>query len=108
MDLVVDIKKDYQDFKLEIEFQASQETMGILGASGSGKSMTLRSIAGIVTPDKGKIILNGRTLFDSEKGINLSVQERRVGLLFQNYALFPNLTVRENIAFGIRKLSRQL
>ena len=107
MDLVVDIKKKYKDFKLEIEFQASQETMGILGASGSGKSMTLRSIAGIVTPDKGKIVLNGRTLFDSEKGINLSVQERRVGLLFQNYALFPNLTVRENIEFGIRKLSGQ-
>ncbi|KUO60394.1 MAG: ABC transporter [Gracilibacter sp. BRH_c7a] len=104
MDLVVDIRKDYKDFNLKIEFQASKETMGILGASGSGKSMTLRSIAGIVSPDQGRIVLNGRTLFDSEKGINLPVQERRVGLLFQNYALFPNLTVKENIAFGIRKL----
>ena len=107
MELVVDIKKDYKDFNLEIEFQASRETLGILGASGSGKSMTLRSIAGILAPDEGRIVLNGRTLFDSEKGINLSAQERRVGLLFQNYALFPNLTVRDNIAFGIRKLPSQ-
>lgn len=104
MDLVVDIKKKYKDFNLEIKFESGQDTLGILGSSGSGKSMTLRAIAGIVTPDQGRIILNGRTLFDSDKGINLAVQERRVGLLFQNYALFPNLTVRENIEFGIRKL----
>ena len=76
--------------------------MGILGASGSGKSMTLRCIAGIETPDEGRIIINGRTLFDSEKQINLKPQERRVGYLFQNYALFPKMTVEKNIACGFR------
>ena len=77
--------------------------MGILGASGSGKSMTLKCIAGIETPDEGRIVLNGRVLFDSEKHINLTPQKRRVGLLFQNYALFPNMTVRQNILAGANR-----
>ena len=72
--------------------------MGILGASGSGKSMTLRCIAGIETPDAGNIEVNGRTLFDSERKINQKPQERRVGYLFQNYALFPAMTVEQNLA----------
>jgi len=76
--------------------------MGILGASGCGKSMTLKCIAGIVKPDRGKIVLNDITLFDSEKGINLPPQKRHVGLLFQNYALFPNMTVEKNLMAGLR------
>jgi len=104
MNLIVEIKKKYPDFNLDINFKSGKETLGILGSSGSGKSMTLRAIAGIVNPDRGRIILNGRTLFESDKKINLPVRERKVGLLFQNYALFPNLSVRENIEFGIRKL----
>ena len=77
--------------------------MALLGASGSGKSMTLKCIAGIERPDSGKIVLNGRVLFDSERRINLSPQKRKVGYLFQQYALFPNMTVLQNIAEGVRK-----
>ena len=82
-----------------------KERIGLLGASGSGKSMTLRCIAGLVKPDEGKIIVNGKTFFDSEKGINIKPKDRKVGFLFQNYALFPHLTVNENIAFGLSGLS---
>jgi molybdate transport system ATP-binding protein len=76
--------------------------MGILGASGCGKSMTLRCIAGIVKPDEGRIELDGTVFFDSEKKINLKPQERHVGLLFQNYALFPNMTVQQNLMMGLK------
>lgn len=107
MGLSVDIYKSFKDFTLNVSFEVKKDILGILGASGSGKSMTLRCIAGLVTPDRGRIVLNGRELFNSEKGINLPVQERGLGFLFQNYALFPNLTVRENIAFGLRKLPKK-
>ncbi|MBP1755005.1 MAG: ABC-type spermidine/putrescine transport system, ATPase component, partial [Firmicutes bacterium] len=76
--------------------------LGILGASGSGKSLTLKCIAGIEKPDSGQIVLNGRVLFDSEKKINIQPQQRRVGYLFQNYALFPTMTVEENIGIAIK------
>ena len=85
---------------MDVHFTAENETLALLGASGCGKSMTLKCIAGIEKPDEGRIILNGRTLFDSEKRINLPPQKRRVGYLFQQYALFPNMTVRQNIAAG--------
>jgi molybdate transport system permease protein len=104
MELSVDISKELKDFELKINVDIGKETLGFLGASGSGKSMTLRCIAGLVKPDKGRIILNGRVLFDSERRIDLPVQKRNVGLLFQNYALFANLTVKENISFGLRNL----
>lgn len=80
--------------------------MALLGASGCGKSVTLKCIAGIMTPDRGHIILDGETLFDSEKHINLPPQKRRVGCLFRQYALFPNMTVLQNIRCGIRSGSR--
>lgn len=101
MSLDLKIRKDLGGFKLDLEVQAGNEVLALLGASGCGKSMTLRCISGIVTPDEGHIIVNGKTLFDSEKGINLSPQERHVGLLFQNYALFPNMTVEQNIMAGM-------
>lgn len=101
MSLFVDIKKNLADFKLDVRFETDGGVMGLLGASGCGKSMTLKCIAGIEKPDSGRIVLNGITLFDSEKGINLPVQQRRVGYLFQNYALFPNMTVRQNILCGL-------
>nr|AIE77277.1 spermidine/putrescine import ATP-binding protein PotA [uncultured bacterium pBIO2079] len=78
--------------------------MAILGPSGCGKTMTLKCIAGLMTPDQGKIVLNEQVLFDSQQRINLPTRERKIGFLFQNYALFPHLTVHENIAFGIRQL----
>lgn len=102
MALYVDIKKNFGEFALETKFEADGGVMGILGASGCGKSMTLRCIAGIVKPDEGRIELDGTVFFDSQKKINLKPQERRVGLLFQNYALFPNMTVRQNLMMGLK------
>lgn len=96
------IKKDFKNFKLDVDFSMEEETLALLGASGSGKSLTLKSIAGLIKPDWGKIVLNGRTLFDSEAKINLSPQERKVGYLFQDYALFPNFTIKDNIKCGLR------
>ena len=108
MSLSLKIKKDFGGFVLDMELEADAEPLALLGGSGCGKSMTLRCIAGIVTPDEGYIILNGKTLFDSAQHINLPPQARRVGLMFQNYALFPNMTVEQNILTGIREqLSRQ-
>ena len=101
MKLVVNIEKRLRSFTLAANFTLTDTTLALLGASGSGKSMTLKCIAGLERPDRGQILLNGRTLYDSEKGINLPPQARGVGYLFQNYALFPNMTVRENIIFAL-------
>ena len=101
MSLQAEIKKRFSGFTLEVSLHTEEGVLGILGASGSGKSMTLKCIAGIETPDEGRIVLNRRVLFDSEKRINLPPQKRRVGYLFQNYALFPNMTVEANIAAGL-------
>lgn len=103
MSLVVDIRKRLGSFSLNVAFEADREVLAILGSSGCGKSMTLKCIAGIERPDEGFISLDGRVLFDSKKKINLTPQKRRVGYLFQQYALFPNMTVRDNIAAGVRK-----
>ena len=100
LELIVRIKKILRDFTLDVDFTVRDEIFALLGESGCGKSMTLKSIAGIETPDSGEIILNGLTLFDSAKKINLPPQARRAGYLFQNYALFPNMTVAENILFA--------
>ena len=102
MAITVDIEKNFKGFHLKTAFSSSTSATGILGASGSGKSMTLRCIAGIETPDRGRIVINGRTVFDSEQKINLKPQERRIGYLFQNYALFPTMSVKDNIGCGYR------
>lgn len=101
MSLRVDITKRYPSFNLEVAFDAHDEVVGLLGASGCGKSLTMRCIAGIETPDEGRIEVNGKVFFDSAAKINLSPQQRKTALLFQNYMLFPNLTVEENIGAGI-------
>ena len=103
MSLEVTIAKRFEGFTLHADFAAGNTAAAILGASGCGKSMTLRCIAGVVKPDSGRIVLDGRVLFDSEKGINLPPQQRNVGLLFQNYALFPNMTVEQNILCALKK-----
>ena len=103
MSLVVDIEKRLGSFHLRSKFECEEGITGLLGASGCGKSYTLKCIAGIERPDRGKIILDDRVLFDSEKGIDLKPQERRVGYLFQNYALFPNMTVKQNILCGLHR-----
>lgn len=102
MALSVDIRKKLGNFQLNVRFDTENEIMALLGASGCGKSVTLRCIAGILTPDEGKIVLDGVTLFDSDQKINLPPQKRNVGYLFQQYALFPTMTVRQNIAVAVR------
>ena len=108
MSLFVDITKRLGDFVLDVSFNADDpsETLAILGASGCGKSMTLKCIAGIERPDRGRIVLNDRVLFDSEVRVDVPVQDRRVGYLFQNYALFPTMTVLDNVMAGVRGGSR--
>lgn len=103
--LCLNIFKPLSGFVLDVGFDISPEVLGILGASGSGKSMTLRCIAGLETPSSGKIAVNGKVLFDSAQGINVPSKDRRIGFLFQNYALFPHLSVAQNIAFGLQHLS---
>lgn len=107
MSLSVEIRKQLGDFSLEVQFNAGDETLALLGASGCGKSVTLRCIAGILTPDEGSIVLDGVTLFDSAAHIDLPPQRRQVGYLFQQYALFPHMTVRQNIAVAVRERSRR-
>ena len=132
MTLQVDIQKKYPDFTLDIHFQTDSRRIGILGPSGCGKSMTLRTIAGIHHPDAGRIVkskseivrdnqstqkkegrstaeaeknkkaLSEEILYDSQKKINIKTQKRRIGYMFQNYALFPAMTVKENIKAGLR------
>jgi ABC-type sulfate/molybdate transport systems ATPase subunit len=104
MSLEVAIEKNVPGFRLAVEFMADGSPLGLLGPSGSGKTMTLRAIAGLETPDRGRIVLQGRVLFDSQRRINVPARARRIGLLFQSYALFPHLTVAENISFGLQGL----
>ncbi|MGP1387211.1 MAG: molybdate ABC transporter permease subunit [Thainema sp.] len=103
-ELVVNIEKQVSGFQLNVGFATSSQPLGLLGASGSGKSMILRCIAGLETPTQGRIVLNGRVLFDSHKRINVPSRDRKIGLVFQNYALFPHLTVAQNIAFGMNSI----
>ncbi len=97
MKLEVEIEKKTGRFHLQSRFHTEGERFALLGASGCGKTMTLRCIAGIERPDRGRIVLGDRVLFDSEKRIDIPARKRRVGYLFQNHALFPNMTVRKNI-----------
>jgi molybdate transport system permease protein len=101
--LMVDIEKQLPGFDLQASFSADGNTLGMLGGSGAGKSMILRCIAGVETPTRGRIVLNGRVLFDSERWINIPSCDRRIGFLVQSYALFPHMTVAQNIAFGLPK-----
>jgi molybdate ABC transporter permease protein len=106
-ELQVDIQKNLAGFSLDNTFSTDNKPLGILGASGSGKSMTLRCIAGLETPTQGQIILNGRVLFDSHHNINLPSRSRRIGFVFQNYALFPHMRVARNIGFGLQDLTKE-
>jgi molybdate transport system ATP-binding protein len=107
MRLDVDIRKTLRSrdrsFVLEAEFSSHDDLTVIFGASGSGKSLTIQSIAGLVKPDHGRIVVGGDVLFDDSQGVDLPTRERRMGYLFQDYALFPHLTVRENIAYPLKK-----
>jgi molybdate transport system ATP-binding protein len=112
----IDVEKELvsrgRSFRLEAAFSSEEQFVVLFGPSGSGKTLTLQSVAGLVTPDAGRIALNGRVLFDSKHGINVPSRSRGIGYLFQDYALFPHLSVAENVGFAIKKsfrwrLSRQ-
>ena len=102
MQLEINISKRLKEFTLQAELSLKDGVLGLMGSSGSGKSMLLKCVAGIETPDWGRIVLNGRVLFDSAAKINLPPQQRNIGYLFQSYALFPNMSVAANILCGPR------
>ncbi len=102
MPIDLQIKKGLASFLLDIQFQTASSRIGVLGASGCGKSMALKCIAGIEAPQEGRIQLGGALFFDSSQGINVTPQKRNIGYLFQNYALFPHMTVAQNIAAGLK------
>ena len=102
MAIEVKIQRKLNTFELNIDFKSDSKRIGILGASGCGKSMTLKSIAGIEPPESGLIKIEGKTVYDSENKVNLKPQKRNIGYLFQNYALFPTMTVEKNIAAGLK------
>jgi molybdate transport system ATP-binding protein len=104
--LEVNIKRSLLGFNLDINFSIHQEILAILGPSGSGKTMTLQCIAGLIKPDFGFIKLNDKVLLDTTNRINLKPQSRRVGFVFQSYALFPHLNVHDNVSYGIRHLPK--
>lgn len=106
MALTARIQKRYGDFLLDVDLTA-ERSLALLGASGCGKSATLKCISGVDRPDRGRIELDGRVLFDSETGVNLPPQERRVGLLFQSCALFPHMTVERNVSVCLGRLDRR-
>ena len=107
MAVYVELRKRMDGFSLNLQFQSDSKRIGILGASGCGKRMTLKSIAGIETPEEGRIQIGSRVLFDSDKKINIKPQRRNAGYLFQNYALFPAMTVEENIGAGLRGMRKE-
>ena len=105
--LYADFFKRLDGFDLNIHIEADNTVIGLFGPSGAGKSMMLKCIAGIEKPDRGVIRLDDRILFDSEQKIDLPPQKRKVGYLFQDYALFPNMTVRGNVTAGMHALKKQ-
>lgn len=103
LSVFVNITKQLPDFTLRVQFETADALVAVLGASGAGKSMLLKCLAGIETPDAGRIVVGDRILFDSRQEIDVAACDRRIALLFQNYALFPHLSVYENVAFGLRR-----
>ena len=102
MKLSIHIKKQLRSFLLQVDLDCEDGVFALLGPSGCGKSMTLKCIAGIETPDEGYIAINDVVVFDSKRHINVPIQKRHCGFMFQNYALFPNMTVKENIACAVQ------
>jgi len=100
------LKAEDRLFQFDVAFQSAKNLIVIFGPSGAGKSVTIQAIAGLIKPEQGRIVLDGRTLFDSNAGVNLAARERNVGYVFQDYALFPHLTVAQNLAFPLQRSLR--
>jgi molybdate transport system ATP-binding protein len=107
MQIKIDIRKTLRagarEFRLDARLESDSRRIVIYGASGAGKSQLLKAVAGLMTPDEGRIEVDQRCLFDASGGIDVAPQQRQVAFLFQDYALFPHLNVRQNIAFGLRR-----
>ena len=100
--LELDIRLPLRSFRLELALALGRETFALVGPSGAGKTTVLRAVAGLARPERGRVVLDGETLFDSSVGIDLPPEDRRVGFVFQDYALFPHMTVAQNVAYGAR------
>ncbi len=97
------LRQGHSRFDVDLAFRSSAQRVVLFGPSGAGKTLTLKMVAGILAPDRGRIAVAGRVLFDSERGIRSSAQQRHLAYMFQDYALFPHLTVRQNVAFAVRR-----
>ncbi len=106
--LTVDVQTKVGDFLLDVRFDVTGGTAAVLGASGAGKTLTLRSIAGLVRPQAGTIVLGGRTLFDATTGVRVATRHRRLGYVFQEYALFPHMPARGNLAYGLTAWTKEM
>jgi molybdate transport system ATP-binding protein len=107
MGLQLSVRKDLAGFRLDVSWQVGNELVVLFGYSGAGKSTTFQMIAGLMQPDNGSILLNGRMLYDSAAKINLAPQKRHLGYLFQDLALFPHMTVRQNVLYGASGRTRE-
>ncbi|MGP3789356.1 ABC transporter ATP-binding protein [Pseudomonas sp. B392_1p] len=103
IDLQKTLKSAKRSFRMQVRFQTDSQRLVILGPSGSGKSLLLKAIAGLMRPDRGHIRLDGTPLFDRAAKLDLPTQARQIAYLFQDYALFPHLNVRQNIGFGLSR-----
>jgi ABC-type sulfate/molybdate transport systems ATPase subunit len=106
--LELDIGLPLRSFRLELSLALGRETFGLVGPSGAGKTTVLRAVAGLAQPERGRVVLDGEVLFDAEAGIALPPEDRRVGFVFQDYALFPHMTVAQNVAYGSRNGTGEL
>jgi molybdate transport system ATP-binding protein len=104
VDIDVTLRSARRSFQLNVAFSTADDRVVIFGPSGAGKSVTIQAIAGLIHPARGRVQLGERVLFDAAAGIDVPSRERRVGYLFQDYALFPHLTVEENVAFPLKEL----
>ena len=104
MALSLEVKKRLPGFTLDVSWEAGDEVVTLFGPSGAGKTLTLQCLAGLVRPDAGRIVVNGTVFFDGARGVDVPTQRRHLGYVFQGYALFPHLSVRDNIAYGLRDL----
>ena len=105
MALVLEVRKALPGFTLDVAWEAGDEVVTLFGPSGAGKTLTLQCLAGLVRPDSGRIVVNGTVFFDGARGVDLPTQRRRLGYVFQGYALFPHLSVRDNVAYGLHHLT---